>query len=376
MAEQKQRSEKLHALTSLRFFAAAFVVLYHFIWEFFPGISRQSLGGRLIEMGHVSVSFFFLLSGYILGVVYLKRGGAVARRPFFLARFARVYPLFFLTLVVDTPFLFSTRVATYGLKAAVLKTGVSFVGNATMLQAWILWFRGINNPCWSLSVETLFYLSFPWIGVALWRLKGARLWLMALLLYVGGQALVLVTAPHMLVDYGSMLPLLHLTTFALGILLARWQSLTQADGGASSATGLAAWAVTIVSAVCFAAAVYWSPVIPFSSLNDGLLAPIFMGLIWAFSHARWLPARVLSAKWLVVLGEASYGVYLIQTPVYHVFERLHWETMAAMFPVYMGTTIALSVLSFFYFETPVRRWLLKRGETRVKETMEMASDAQ
>jgi peptidoglycan/LPS O-acetylase OafA/YrhL len=47
-----------------------------------------------------------------------------------------------------------------------------------------------------------------------------------------------------------------------------------------------------------------------------------------------------------------------------------------MFPVYLGISIGLSVLSFYYFETPLRRWILKRRHTHVKETMEMASDAQ
>jgi peptidoglycan/LPS O-acetylase OafA/YrhL len=267
-------------------------------------------------------------------------------------------------------------VAKYGLMSAAVKMGISFAGNAAMLQAWILWFRGINNPCWSLSVETLFYLTFPWIGVALWKLRGAQLWLVAVLLYLGGQALVLVMVPHMLVDYGNLLPILHLSTFALGILLARWQGLTQERSSNSSRTFVWVSLAAILSLICFATVVYWIPGIPFSNLNDGLLAPIFMGLIWSFSHSQWLPAKLLSARWLVVLGEASYGVYLIQTPVFHVFESLHWITQAVMFPVFMGTTIALSVLSFYFFETPVRRWLLKRGQARVKETMEMASDAQ
>ena len=320
MAEMRQRPEKLHALTSLRFFAAAFVVFYHFVWGFFPAITHESWTGKLIDMGHVSVSFFFLLSGYILGVVYLRRGGAVRARPFFLARFARVYPLFFLTLVVDTPFLFLSRLAKYGLMSAVLKTGISFVGNTAMLQAWVLSLGGINNPCWSLSAETLFYLSFPWLGVALWRLRGVRLWLAAALLYVGGQALVFLMAPHMSANYGNLLPLLHLSTFGLGILLARWQTLAQKNEDGPKRTYFAVSLVAVLSLICFCCVANWAARIPFSNLNDGLLAPIFMGLIWSFSHSQWLPAKVLSVRWMVVLGEASFGLYLIQAPVFHLLQ--------------------------------------------------------
>ena len=92
-----------------------------------------------------------------------------------------------MTLVLDTPVLISERVATYGVKAAWLKTAVTFTGNLVMLQAWVGRLRGIDNPNWSLSAETFFYLSFPILGVALWKLRGARIWVTAALLYVGGQ---------------------------------------------------------------------------------------------------------------------------------------------------------------------------------------------
>jgi peptidoglycan/LPS O-acetylase OafA/YrhL len=159
--------------------------------------------------------------------------------------------------------------------------------------------------------------------------------------------------------------------------VARWQALQQSAGGSARRSGLAPWIVSGLAAVCFCAVVYWSQRIPKSSLCDGLLAPIFAAAIWAFSHSEWWPARVLSARWLVVLGEASFGLYLFHIPLLHLFEFLGWHHTAALFPVYLGLAIGISVLSFFYFETPMRRWILKSGRTvHVKETMEMASDAQ
>jgi peptidoglycan/LPS O-acetylase OafA/YrhL len=376
MGEMNQPRERLHALTSLRFFAAVFVVFFHFIWEYFPAVTHQSLLGKLVDMGHCSVSFFFLLSGYILAFVYLRRGDTMRVRAFFLARFARVYPLFLATLILDTPILLMARLSKYGLKSALLKTGITFAGNTVMLQAWVPWLRGINDPCWSLSAETLFYLSFPWIGIALWKLRGAQLWFTAAILYVGGQLLVLLLRPHLPGDEASYLPLLHLSTFGLGILLARWQTLKQTPGVSSRRPFIAASLVTVLSLGCFVVITLGGAGIPFSSKNDGLLAPIFMGIIWAFSHSQWLPARVLGARWLVVLGEASFGLYLLQFPVFHFFELFHLPTWSIVFPLYLGVTISLSVLSFLYFETPIRRRILKFGHGPVRETTEMASDAQ
>lgn len=179
--------------------------------------------GGFIGLGYISVPFFFVLSGYVLAVVYLQVGERMDTRKFLWARFARIYPLYFVMLVVATPLLLLPRIGTYGLKMGVLKTAVTFLANAVMAEAWIPRMGSLNNPGWSLSVETLFYISFPIIGFMLWRLRGRRIWVVALLIYLGGVALVWFAAPYLPSDLKNLFPILHLPTFALGILLARWQ---------------------------------------------------------------------------------------------------------------------------------------------------------
>ena len=375
-ARPGQRPEKLHALTSLRFFAGLFVVAYHTLMiDRFPDIvPPDSFLGHFFFLGCVSVSFFFLLSGYILSMVYLVAGRAIRTGAFYRARFARIYPLYFLTLIVDTPNLLLPRIARYGLASALGKTAVTFLGNAVMIQAWIVAVRGINNPNWSLSVEAFFYLIFPLAGVALSRLRGVGFWLTAAVIYVGGQAAVLIAVPHIAVSTSEILVPLHVSTFLLGILLASWQIRSRRAVRRTS-HGAVSLVAALATAAFLAVVVFYSS-IPNETIHDGILAPIFVCYIWAFSHSDWLPARLLSARWLVVLGEASFGLYLIHMPVLHVFEHAGWSRMPAMYPVYLGTCVALSVFSFYYFETPMRKWILKRGDRHVKETMEMASDAQ
>jgi hypothetical protein len=140
---------KIHPLTSLRFFAALLVVCFHAMPRVIPGFTPDRFGGKVITIGNVAVSFFFLLSGYILAVVYLRGEAPLNRRKFWNARFARVYPLFLVTLVLDTPNLLLPRIAQNGLEAGVLKTGVNFVGCLAMLQAWIPILGGIDGPNWS-----------------------------------------------------------------------------------------------------------------------------------------------------------------------------------------------------------------------------------
>src|SRR5688500_18317145 len=78
--------KKIDALTSLRFVAAALIVLHHSrgLFDF-----DQSLGDPF-QLSQ-AVSFFFVLSGFILTYVYPSLGDTGARR-FFLARVARIWP--------------------------------------------------------------------------------------------------------------------------------------------------------------------------------------------------------------------------------------------------------------------------------------------
>ena len=62
---------------------------------------------------------------------------------------------------------------------------------------------------------------------------------------------------------------------------------------------------------------------------------------------------------MTTLGNASYAMYLIHVPLFTVFEHFQWQTRPTLYPVYLALCIGTSVLSFKYFETPVRIWLLK-----------------
>jgi len=373
-----RRPEKIHALTSLRFFAALFVVIYHTIWTTPPAINSAKVIDRIGSLGFLSVGFFFLLSGYILAMVYLSPGNQVSNGSFFAARFARIYPLYLLTLIVDTPWFILQVVKEHGhghistgrRVAEVLAT------NLFMLQAWFPSLRGIDNPNWSLSVEAVFYLLFPFIGVWLWRLRDRAIWITAVGLWISSQIVIYLITPHLGDNVRRFNPVLHLCTFALGILLARWQ-VTERERHGQSPKHTVSVAISLLLALSgYVALIHWLPKIRIGNVHDGLMAPVFMCIIWAFSaNERW-PARLLSVRWLVILGEASYGLYLIHIPVFHLFQSSGLQSIAMLYPLYVCLCVGLSVLSFYWIETPSRKWILHKLHTRPKETMEMASDAQ
>jgi len=375
-----QRTKKIYPLTSVRFFGAFLVVFHHTAQFFLPAFSDELLRetprsymATLLLFMPVSVSFFFLLSGYVLSVVYLRDGKSVEKYKFFAARFARIYPLYFVTLVLDTPHVLFDRIHRYGLAIGSAKTAGIFLGYVAMLRGWSPErLRGINDPNWSLSAEVFFYLCFPVLGVLLWKLRGVWIWVTALGLYVGGQLLVAIVHPDPPVWLD--LPLFHVSTFALGVLLARWQSLRRGLGAMDVAWKGYVVLVLAVAGVLLAAA---APSGVFSDhlFFTGLLAPIFAGVIWALSSTTTLVSRMLCAGWLVALGNASFALYLIHAPMLHLFEYFRWDGAVA-YVTYLSVCVGLSLLSFYYFETPVRLWLLELFHSRSMETTEEASIAQ
>lgn len=86
-------------------------------------------------------------------------------------------------------------------------------------------------------------------------------------------------------------------------------------------------------------------------------------------------ARWLSTVWLVLLGEASYGLYLLHVVVYHWYKPRGEALRLPEFGLYLLCCIGLSLLSFRWLETPARLWITRTFKARVVESMEAASDA-
>lgn len=364
---------KIHALTSARFFAALYVVFFHTRW----GVVHGSALDRFLAVGYCSVSFFFLLSGYILGVVYLSQGKPVAVRKFYVARFARIYPLYIVSILADTPFAVIARVAKYGLIGAMTRVAELFAAGTVMLQIWAPTDKVLNIPSWSLGIEAIFYLSFPLLGPYLWKLRRGGVAAMAAALYLVSLAINLILFHFRPSPIPGLLSPSYLAVFAIGILVARWQTLDREAGTGLRSKSGASWALLVLSCAGFAAVVWASPRLARHGFHLGLLlVPVFVAWVWLLSGSRILPVRVLDAKWLVILGEASFGLYLVQSPVVHLFEAMHLSGSVGDYPLYLGTCIGLSLLSFYCFETPARQWILRRLHTRTRETMEAASDAQ
>ena len=167
LAGRAKRRPALPVLTSLRFFAAAEVVLFHISAGPAGAAIPEGLLQNLASGGYAAVSFFFVLSGFVLTYAHAgateQQGGAIDTRRFWVQRFARLGPAYYLGLLLAAPIAIAYVASNAQAPAAFIGPVLVLV----FLQAWWAPLASVwNFPAWSLSVECLFYALFPWLARA------------------------------------------------------------------------------------------------------------------------------------------------------------------------------------------------------------------
>lgn len=359
-AQRRSSPADLPLLTAARFFAAVWVVAYHYGGSLFE---RGTVPWTLVSNGFIGVSFFFTLSGFVLYHSYSGRF-PIDARSFAVARAARIYPIYLLAWLASAPAVIAARMAKDA-SALVLtaKLLVASAVNVTLLQAWAPFLANAwNYPSWSISTEIFLYAAFLIVLPAL-RTKSVRE-LTWYLLLAGLAAAVLgclsdftlrhyafssIDAQTGTAAFLKRFPPLHLAQFIVGASAA---ALLNAGGAkllrwaAVPAVLFLGWSVTSLGET-------WT-----ISLNNGLLALPFAAIITALASFR---RKGLALGILTLLGEASYALYLFQDPVHQMCERwIPLKSTSISFIAFLSVLIGVSLLVHRYIEKPAREWVKAR----------------
>lgn len=288
----------LRPITSLRFIAALWVVMFHYWPNLDVGVVPN-----LVAKGYLGVELFFVLSGFILCHVYLAAAGEGRFRygGFLWARLARVYPLHLATLAGVGVLGLGALAAGMTIEDSVL-SWASLPANLLMVHAWGLAPEaGWNHPSWSISAEWFAYLLFPAFAFVAWRLR-ARPWLAVglasaamLALYAGFEAVAGFPLTLATIHWGA---LRIAPCFALGCAL----YLVYRRAPLGRPAWMAAGAAGLMIASAFALA--W----------DGLTVLLAGLLILALASVPNARAGWLASRPAVYLGEISYSVYMVCVP--------------------------------------------------------------
>ncbi|HEY3838976.1 MAG TPA: acyltransferase, partial [Bryobacteraceae bacterium] len=274
-----------------------------------------------------------------------------------IARFARVYPVYMVSLLLISYFILEF-LTTPGLSNGEKFTTVAAYG--LVLQGWMQnTGAGWNTPAWSLSCEFLFYLCLP--VVMIWLGQRGRLKLAALCT----TALVL---PIVLRRTGfpmSWKPILHLGDFLVGIVAARMYSRVRSFW--SDWSGRGAW--FYLTAIAMGVAVILFPASLGNTVDLGTaLRPLNAMLVLGLALGGGAIARLLSTAFVQYLGQASYSMYILHVPLLWwfgnhgppIFHRMH----AGVALIYIAGVILVSAACFEFVEKPANRWIREYSRRR------------
>ncbi len=356
-------SRRFYELDSLRGLAALTVVFYHFSLICSPGVRHLLLHTplRLLVAGHQAVILFFLLSGFVLTLPYTRRS-SLSYAPFLLKRVCRIYLPYLgaLALAVLCDIAFRRPViGDYWIRftwsepvtAKLVFQHILFLGNYDWSQ--------FNTAFWSLVYEMRISLVFPFIALAVLRLRttwsilaAIALSLIFLPLAQFFSSVLHLGSPD--AAFNSAITLHYAAFFILGSLLAK--NLHKVNEWYRKLNTVTA-ALLALMAVLFYGFAHASSIIdrfkiPADSLDGGVAAGA-IGIMILAMNARPFHA-FLTHRIIHHLGEISYSLYLVHgtvlfTLIHTCLGRIHMSTLLVL---YLAITLALTEIFYRLVEHP------------------------
>ena len=321
-------AQRYESLDGVRGLAVLLVLAGHILDTLFAGTPAFGTTHPIAAMSAMAgMTLFFILSGVVMFLGYGQtnpfswRAGIM----FFGARFARLYPLYFLTLLF------------YGGYSALHDRPIIAISYLTMTQSWFNYMLYTFAPAWSISSEWFFYLIFfaiflplHWVvrsrseslGIVATNQQRALMWSIAVILPTGLHWMIFKNLAHL----DSSLSFLHnssssalfgwleyfnpytrILEFILGIatgILLKSDDRTSFPKFIVAGTGLA------VSLGLFTA-FFLRPGFGAYIQSNYLYAPVLSGLILVSLKGR-LAKRLFQSRFMVRTGNISYSLYLLQ----------------------------------------------------------------
>jgi peptidoglycan/LPS O-acetylase OafA/YrhL len=291
---------ELRQLTGLRGAAAVWVVVYHFHDIVLALVPELAPVRFLFESGAPALEIFFVMSGYIIAYQYLAAfpRGRGAYWPYLIKRFARIYPLQLVSLLVVVVLVVGAAVLRIPVTPASSFTVWGAVQDALLIRGWVVPTQGWNFPAWSLSAEWFVYLIFPVIALLIgWAItrRAAVVAVIAACVAVEAAGAVLLPGfngmPHPLVRV--------IAGFTLGAALYALGPLRIRPGVAAIAA-----VVAFVGLAAFGALV---PTVPLHAAVALVGAAIAVG---GMAYGGGPIVRFLASRIPEYAGHLSYGVYM------------------------------------------------------------------
>ena len=340
-------------LDGLRFIAFLTVFISHIAVFIFPGKIQ------FLAQGDLGVSFFFVLSGFLITYLLLCEKDSTGRIHlsfFYLRRILRIWPVYYMTLAVGIILAvipFTETLFPVSFQLADLPWYTGFIANFYLMH-------GDGNTIlavlWSISVEEQFYFFWPLIFSRL-RKNLAQLFLS--LVIIGATCYRYFNAEtYSTVEYGTLSVMSDLAIGALvGYAMYRYRDIQNYTSTVFSSTGRVV-ALYFALTCMILVKVYMSSVYPINAwyvaLEPLIFSILFAGVIVEQNYSEYSWYKIGTSKVLNYLGKISYGLYAYHMiAIFLVWQVIGRGSMAENIGIVFGSfalTLLLAQLSYQYVE--------------------------
>jgi len=354
--EDSEPGMRIEQLTFTRFIAAIAIVIYHYGTDVFP--FRLPYLAYIFKAADVGVSYFFILSGFVMIIAYGDKP-RVNTAQYFKNRAARIYPVYLVALLLVTGY--------YMLRGWSVDSNALGL-NLLVLQAWLPPYPlSLNYPGWSLAVELFFYALFPLLFNRFYtKASLKKVVAIVFVIWAVSQMVFLFLLhsnfykgfPSESNDFLFYFPVLHLNQFLVGnvagLVFKRYSSQPKN------------YDVWLVALVIILAALLRLP--NPRIFHDGLLALLFIPFIYLVCLNTGVITSFFRSKPLVFFGEISYGIYILQYPAFLLakdfVDFFHLQSKTVAFAVFLLFLLLMASLSYLIIEVPLRNKIKRMGAVR------------
>ena len=332
----------IRTLQSLRFFFIMLVVLSHYI------------GSSFDFGGECGVSFFFILSGFVLSFAYSERisKGIFSTKPFLLRQWTKIYPLHIITFIIM--FALDLRLGKYCDITAV-------IANILLLQSWVpadSFYFVANSPSWFLCDILFFYAVFSSLNKLILRTDNKKIISISIIVFLLYICLMVILPSHLVNPILYANPLTRLLDFIIGIILYK---LYISDKGialkdiinSKSSITVSLIELSLILLVVITAFVYphLQPRVRTVSIF-WLSIPIFILFFAMSDKSNGIISKLLQGKTILWLGNISFCIYIIHAPVLRIFNSISVQTGISDLPS-LHFLLFTAILIFFSHITNV-----------------------
>jgi peptidoglycan/LPS O-acetylase OafA/YrhL len=384
------------ALDGLRAAAAFLVVGGHYI-SFEGGVPLSQTVATLTGIG---MTLFFVLSGFVIHYNYsttvIRPGGL---RAFFVARFARLYPLYILLFLFDFAYTGLTARGACGQAGMPHEHWAGLIFYLTLTQSWfyavichtalVYQYGPVSAVSWSISVEFFFYLVYVAVAILIAR----RQWSARRVIGIAAAVYALTVIYFLLCGHEDAVnrvgtavfgtiastangyenslqrwllyfnPAARLGEFFAGMAAAHLYLTRRQEAATLSPTAASEFTIVAILAVILLHLWLYGVIAPENALigrtASQLYGPVIAIMLYLIARYDTPWSRLFALPLPVQLGEASYSIYLLHEIVPSAFKRLGLQStdVGIGWVTWVGMLIVVALISrvsYAVIEHPAR----------------------